>query len=267
MPIIRLDPVGPRRATLVALPGLGHNAYSFLPSSFAPVRQLGVSVVFMEYASHVDTVQDMAAYVWRCLDNMGATTGPVLLLGYSMGGFVLQAMYKQRPGSVWGIVFLSTTCPIPEDVFTPFLSKANMVTSAKLCMGNRRQRRGRAKTIMARHAAGTLDVPVQEYMHALHHSDIPYNLYVKEVGAVMAYSLSGASVAIIRRVTCPVLLMYGSLDDVIPVESIRRLRQAAAFASTFTEVEIYGTGHGAMYDAADVFRASLVKWVRELECI
>lgn len=264
MPIVRLAAVD-NTATLVALPGLGRNSYSFMPSMFTPVRELGITVFCMDYGTHVDSIQDMAAYVWSCLDNLVASHSPLVLLGYSMGGFVAQAMYSQRPSSVSGVVFLSTTCPTVEDVLAPFMSKSALATTMQLWFSDQdKEQRARRAAVLAKHKAGLLEVPLSEYMHVLDHSRIPKEEYGKEMAACFAYALSNVSVGIVARMTCPVLVIYGSRDEVIPVKSMRRLRDALPLAKTYTEIEIPGGGHSVMYQSTKVISDNLTQWLKRV---
>ena len=270
MPIVRLDPVGfhagPPRPSFVALPGLNCNSYSYPPSLFKPLREGGMTVYLMEYGPHVNTIGDMATYIWTCLENMEATF-PVVLLGLSMGGFVAQAMYRQKPSLVTGIIFLSTTSITAGDLYEPLLDPSTLIKNLKLwTMSSKQYRKKMIQDITDMHFDGQLPIPLDEYLHVMENSSISKEMYAKEWGAILAFAVSNVSPGIVRSIKPPVLLIYGSEDPVIPAESIRRLRNARSAAS-FTEVEIPGKGHGAMYEAPVIFTQAITKWAKDMSFI
>ncbi len=82
--------------TVVALPGMGGTAWSFPTALFETMRRAGCTVLAVTYGPITSSIPAIAAGVWRTVHAAavagGFSVGNIVLMGYSMGGFVAQAM-------------------------------------------------------------------------------------------------------------------------------------------------------------------------------
>ena len=114
--------------TVVALPGMGGTAWSFPSSLFTAMRSAGCTVIAITYGPVMSSIPAMAEGVWATLErascsstsscgvSCGPAVGNLVLMGYSMGGFVAQAMLRclqarTRPGTVIGVILLASAAP------------------------------------------------------------------------------------------------------------------------------------------------------------
>jgi pimeloyl-ACP methyl ester carboxylesterase len=99
---------------VVALPGLGETATTFPPALFAPLQAHGLTCVAVTYGpASVKSVPAMAADTWAGIRSLfGDIPVPVVLMGWSLGGFVAQTMTRNNPGPdvVVGVVLAATGC-------------------------------------------------------------------------------------------------------------------------------------------------------------
>jgi pimeloyl-ACP methyl ester carboxylesterase len=226
-------PVPAASTVLIALPGLGGTGFSFPPAAFAPLRD--VTVFFADYGNAVDSVPAMAHAIWMAVLAAGIDCA-VVLLGYSMGGFVAQSMYLQAPSRVAGLVFLSTTCLSLEDVVCSLLGGAHGDTLNTFVAKGRRPRHV---------PAGGIVSPA---------------IFAREVAAVLAH-VTANDCRFMRTVTdCPVLSVYGSADTVVSVASMEKLR-ALADVTPFEEHVFAGAGHDLIYEQPAAFAALLQAWI------
>lgn len=197
--IVMYEPTcGRAGLTLVALPGLGGNAWSFPEPLFDGVRSVGVTVVCMSYGSDVTTVQEMASTSWEKLQDIGVPLGPgsVVLLGYSMGGFVAQAMIVKRRSWVAGAVFLATACA----------QRANMLVSPKVVrdfLGRRVQR---------------------SHKYAPPKAIVSQRSFFREMLAVFGFVLAADSCSSLKQLDVPTLIIHGEEDEVLPVRNATRVK-------------------------------------------
>jgi len=222
---------GPPNATvLVALPGLGGTGLSFPEEAFDELHEAGVKVYFADYGDHVESVSDMAMAIWTALTAVGVFT-PVILLGFSMGGFVAQTMYEQSPNRVKGIVFLSTTCFTLDDAVQTLLQD----TSQHVKRGQQPLGAGRPPGMVSE------------------------EVYKRELSAVTQY-ITANTCRFFSTVTVPVLSIYGAKDSVIAVKSMKKLRKLAKTVP-FEEYVFVNGSHRLIYESPHKFGNIVTKWV------
>ena len=226
---------------LVALPGLGGNALSIPDAVFENTLEDGIRVFVATYdVSSVHSMDAMGNAVWRAIMDAGIDT-PVVLLGYSMGGFVAQAMYAQAPTRVAGIVLLASTSVALEDVIDALLAEDGNV-----------------------HVQHALSVK-----NGLHSSTVPragivhVSIFYRQVAAVFAYVIANDDL-FLRTVACPVLAVYGSKDTVISVRSIEKLR---SLKIPFREVVLQGADHSLVHKQSKDVSTAVAAWAAHLDAV
>jgi len=215
-------------------------------------------IVAVGYGDHVDTISDMAAHAWTELRRLHVRL-PVILVGFSMGGFVAQLMYHQNPAGVYGIVFLSTTYLRPIDLLYPLTRSREEITS-KLdrLFGNE-------PVSASKGSAWVRASPYPDEVRAsLGAASMEKHLFAKELGAILSYCLGNVGADILHSLRCPVLVIYGMDDTVIPVTFLSRLEHLVANAASTTVLQFSGAGHSVFLDCPTDFTRALARWVTSM---
>jgi len=168
--------------TLVVLPGIGGTEDSTPFGRLESILEDGstLPVVTVGYAPQEDSMSAFAAAAWGRLDSMDLSE-KVVLLGYSMGGFVTPYMYAMRPASVVGMVFAATGAP----TLTEALDGAGSMV---------RLHHGMAAAFIGRLPA------------------LPLN----QLQAVFAYLAEGNGTAMLAAIRRPVLVLHAKDDGIVP---------------------------------------------------
>jgi len=233
--------------TLVALPGLGRNARSFPPTALSSVKSCSVRILCADYGNATHSIQAMAYRVWEDLDHADLLQ-PVVLMGYSMGGFVAQCMYSQQPARVRGIAFVSTTAPTVEHI-GDFVGNIGQPKDAWV-----EQIRLKLKR------AGAPEAYLRELLDVNVSSRVSKEEYRRHTVAIIAYIVSGVAPQKVAKITCPTLLLYGDRDKVIRPEAVHRLGTMLV-RSSVTEIVIPGVSHYIMAEAPMEFGACMRSWL------
>jgi pimeloyl-ACP methyl ester carboxylesterase len=197
----------------------------------------GVTVYAADYGEYVNSIQEMGSAVWAAVKAAGIRR-PVILLGYSMGGFVAQTMYMQYPEAVSGIVFVSTSAPNTKDAIATVLSNFYNKKRVKQLMESQK-REGPSRSMYTS----------REIFH-------------KEFTASSAYIFSNKADAFMKSVTVPVLVIYGESDNVIPGRLLAKLRKLKDKVSVYQELILPGVGHAVMRAVPDLFSKTVLTWIR-----
>ncbi len=225
---------GAAPVTLVALPGLGGNAWSFPEAMFDGVRSMGVTVVCMSYGTDVTTVVEMAKSSWDKLRDIGVALHPgsVVLLGYSMGGFVAQEMTTLHRDWVSGVVFLATACA----------QRSNILVSPKVLQDavSRRIRRS--------------------HKYAPKKAVVGRGTFIREMLAVFGFVLVSNSCSKLKKINVPVLILHGEQDDVLPVNNATRL-QSNLHNAVVTFVAVPDTTHALPFEQTAYVSDILALWL------
>ena len=135
------------------------------------------------------------------------TTGPLLLVGSSMGGWIALLLARAMPARVVGLVGIAAAPDFTETMMWDTMMPAERATMARL---------------------GYLDVP-SEYGD-------PYRVTMRLIEDGRNHLVLGTKLAI----TCPVRLLQGQRDPDVPWETALRL--AAALDSTDVEIRLIKDG-------------------------
>jgi pimeloyl-ACP methyl ester carboxylesterase len=198
---------------------------------------------------------------------------PVMLIGNSMGGLISLLAAERYPEVVDGLVLIDPALPPPSvgsiDVRVAQRLAAPLVPG----VGER----------LMRHYANTTppDVLVQETMSLLcaQPDRVPEDAVEAALAmatlrremdwAPRAFTEAGRSIAavmmrrrtfqrLVHRVSCPVLLLHGERDRLVPVEASRRL---AAERPDWTFQVFPGVGHVPQIEAPDGVAAAIAGWM------
>jgi 3-oxoadipate enol-lactonase len=203
------------------------------------VAAAGIDVLTVQYGTDVSSsVAAMANSVWTALWHAGITW-PVILIGFSMGGYVAQAMAALAPARVRGIAFVCTSCSVLQDAAQLDLEKVGL-----LDVGDRML------------AAPQSDVPKCHRL-AL---DAMRPLLVKQIEAVAGYASSGIAPLLTQTITAPVLIVCGSKDALFPPAVVKRLADALSSAASVEVQEVADARHNLPVTHADLLSAVLAAW-------
>jgi pimeloyl-ACP methyl ester carboxylesterase len=253
--------------TFLLLPGLGSNGLVFPTAFMQALLQLpGVArVVAVTYALPFPSIDGAAEAVWASVPFVVSGPASIVLVGYSMGGFVAQAMAANPPLpalhrlTVAGVVLLSTACAGSRALALPLAEVALSL--------------GHVTSPMASLfpddwlAAVTLST-LKSLTQVLKASKVSAAARSEEYAAVVHFFFSGYGGAADYGKSCvlhvggaPVLAIHGTLDRVLKASS---MADAVAASSGATYVPFEGAGHGLLFqDTQGVLRA-IGDWYRKL---
>lgn len=249
---------------VVALPGLGTTGALFPPAllrqllaALAAAGHAAPCALSVTYGCPCDTVTDMAVGVWRHVVPRGRS--PLLLVGFSMGGFVAQCMaVSASPADaarIAGVAFVATMCPRMDLLSNHARAQAPAFFDA-----------------MWRMLAGVATESRTEYAAGAG-TAAPHHHVLQHVAATAAYlaEASGSRFASSLPPTCRAVVVLGGRDAVVPaVASLdlaamlaERLVAAPDAAGSVDTVVLPGAQHGLLRSAKHVRRlgASLQAWI------
>ena len=221
---------------LIALPGMGGTAFTFPMEAFEPLHNAGVRVLFASYNNEVDSMEAMGRAVWEAV-LLANIDREVILLGYSMGGFVAQAMHTLCPSRVAGMIMLSTTCFTLEDAAHALLGHCSKSLKGLMQLG----RTGPPEAM------------------------VPDDIFVRETSAIMAYMTSNQC-EFLTECACPVLSIYGDKDQIIATKSMAAMHVLAK-NTHFSEIVFENCGHGLIYQKPLKFAETVANWMADTELL
>ena len=278
-PLHYLDFGGPAGGpVIVCVHGLGGSAVNWM--AVAPLLTGCCRVLAPDLAGHGLTrsggrgtdVAANAALLHRFVESV--SPGPVILMGNSMGGMISLLEASAAPAAVAGLILVDPALPVvparPDPLVTamfvlyliPGFGRAMMARHRRLspeqsvasvlglcCVDSSRV----AADVIARH------VEVASQRAAFTGAGRDFAAAIRSVVATAGYPRRRAYLRRIRSVTCPVLLIHGTGDRLVPIAAAR----AAARASpSWSLAEIPGVGHVPQLEApADTARV-ITEWLR-----
>jgi pimeloyl-ACP methyl ester carboxylesterase len=277
-PVRYLDFGGPADGpVIVCVHGLGGSAVNWI--SVAPLLTGACRVLAPDLAGHGLTQSlgrgtDVAAnraLLHRFITSV--TGGPVILMGNSMGGMISLLEASAAPASVAGLILVDPALPFvparPDPAVTAMFalyltpglrrvvqarryrqSPADLVASIlRLCCADPARV---APEVIARH------VEVAAQRAAFPGIETDFAAAVRSVVRTVGYPLGRAYGRRIRSVTCPVLLIHGTADRLVPIAAAR----AAARANPSWSVrEFPGVGHVPQLEAPEHTAGAVLEWL------
>jgi pimeloyl-ACP methyl ester carboxylesterase len=199
--------------------------------------------------------------------------GPVILMGNSMGGMISLLEASAAPPAVAGLILIDPALPfVPArpDPLMAAMFALYLTPGLRRAMLARRHRQAPADLVMnvlrmcctdpsrvapeviARH------IEVAARRAGFRGAEEDFAAALRSVIATVGYPRGRAFRRRIRLITCPVLLIHGTLDRLVPIAAAR----AAARASpAWTLVEFAGTGHVPQLEAAERTAAVVTRWL------
>jgi pimeloyl-ACP methyl ester carboxylesterase len=278
-PVHYLDFGGPAGGpAVVCVHGLAGSAVNW--SAIAPLLAGTCRMLAVDLPGHGLTrsqgpgtgIPAMHALLHRFIEAVPA--GPVILFGNSMGGMISLLQASTVPAAVAGVVLIDPVLPlvpaIPDHYVTPMLAAYAAPGLGPLLMSLRRRGspEGLVDSILSLCCADTSRVPAG--VHAQHvtvarqalslpATEREISAAARSMIAVFAGDLrSGAYRRAIGSVTCPVLLLHGTRDRLVPIAVAR----AAARANpAWTMIEMPGVGHVPQLEAPDDTASAIIGWL------
>jgi pimeloyl-ACP methyl ester carboxylesterase len=204
---------------------------------------------------------------------MSVTGGPVILMGNSMGGMISLLEASAAPAAVAGLVLVDPALPFvparPDPfvtaMFAAFLTPglrhavqakrrrqvpAELVSSTlRLCCADSSRV---APEVIARH----VEVAVQRAGFPTIEAD--FNAAVRSVVRTAGYPHGRAYGQRVRSVTCPVLLIHGTADRLVPIAAARAAIRANP---AWSLREFGGVGHVPQLEAPRDTADAVLGWL------
>ena len=190
-----------------------------------------------------------AADVHALLQHCG--TGPVVLIGHSMGGYVALAFARQFPGMLQGLVLVGT--------------KAGPDT-AEVAAG----RRATAEKVESEGVQEVIDMMTPRMLAAVNRdadrlrqvrgfmaSSKPAGV----IGALLGMAARPDSTAPLARIVVPTLVVTGAEDALIPPTESEKLARAIPGAQLCV---IPDAGHLVAFEQPDAFNHALADWLTRI---
>lgn len=215
-------------------------------------------------------IDENAAIVERLLDE----TGPAVLFGSSMGGLVALATAARAPEEVRALVLIAPAVPgVPPSRLTglrflfqalPLLGPLFLRARARILGPRGIVEKNLVEPCIAREERlphDLVEAIVLEKTLRFANMSWCFGTSSVAVRSVLAYTRSWrAFFALAGRVRCPVLLVHGTADDVMPIDSSRRL----AACRGWRLVEIAGVGHLPQLESPAKFLAAIERRLPEV---
>lgn len=205
-------------------------------------RDTGDSQAFEDAYSLSDLADDAAVFL-RALD-----TGPVFVVGLSMGGMVAQHLALRHPELVRGLVLVSTTPGGAASTPATERGREALFLPADLEAGERARQ---ALALMA--ADGLQERDPAAFDTAEHNArQHPQSAesYKRQFRAVRSHDTS----AELSQIKVPTLILHGETDDLIPLPNAQRLADGTPGARLKTYPQ---TGHMPHIERREEFLADL----------
>jgi pimeloyl-ACP methyl ester carboxylesterase len=277
-PVHFLDFGGPPRGpVIVCVHGLGGSAVNW--SALAPLLTGHFRVVAPDLAGHGLTqslgrgteVTANRALLHRFIESVAA--GPVILMGNSMGGMISLLEVAASPRTVAGLILIDPALPFVRARFD--LGVAGMfVLSVTPGIGRvlaGRQRRLSAEEQAARVLAlccvdpSRIPAPVitQHLELARKRAEFTgtgpdFEAAMRSVLATAGYRRGQAYRHGIRSIGCPVLLVHGARDRLVPVGAARTVARANP---SWSLVVLPGVGHVPHLEAPEETARVVAEWL------
>ena len=277
-PVRYLDFGGPAGGPLiVCVHGLGGSAVNW--AAVAPLLTDRYRLLAPDLAGHGLTRSagrrtDVAAnrvLLHRFIKSVSA--GPVILMGNSMGGMISLLEANAAPGGVAGLILVDPALPVvlarPDPLVIAMFALFSTPVLGRV-MRDRRRRLSPEELVASTLSLCCADssrvpadviaqhVDVTRQRAAFTSADQDFAAATRSVIATASYARGGAYRRGIRSITCPVLLLHGDRDRLVPVGVAR----AAARANpSWSLVVLPGVGHVPQLEAPRDSARVITDWL------
>jgi pimeloyl-ACP methyl ester carboxylesterase len=278
-PVHYLDFGGPASGpAVVCVHGLAGSAVNW--SAIAPLLTGTCRMLAVDLPGHGLTrsqgrrtsVPAMRALLHRFIEAVPG--GPVILFGNSMGGMISLLEASAAPAAVAGVVLIDPVLPLvpamPDRLVTPMLTAYAAPGLGPLLMRRRRR-------LSPEHLVDSIlslccvdssrvpaDVLAQHVMVARQALSVPETerqiaAAARSMIAIFAGDLRGRAYRrAIGSITCPVLMLHGTADRLVPIAVARA---AARANSAWTMIEMPGVGHVPQLEAPGDTASAVLGWL------
>jgi pimeloyl-ACP methyl ester carboxylesterase len=199
-------------------------------------------------------------------------TGPVILLGNSMGGMLCLLQAAADPGTAAGLILVDPVLPLvpalPDLLVTPMLAAYATPGLGPLLMRRRRHQTPEAlvTSILSLCCADPAQIPadilaqhVTTARQSLTSPTAEHDIAASARSMIATFTgLRGTYRHAIASITCPVLLLHGTHDRMVPITVAR----AAARANpTWTLTEMPGAGHIPQLETPTATATIITSWL------
>jgi pimeloyl-ACP methyl ester carboxylesterase len=243
-------PQGPAQGTLVCLPGVNSGAY-LMDGAVAALPDW--RVVRLNTPGEGSTplqpfsVGAYATLARQTLDKLDVT-GPVVLLGHSLGGYAAQEFARQNPERVSRLILASTSRGQPDTAHDL------MTLGRKVGMSFWDFQKLNETDAAAAHrhlfGPGFADREAGVFNHFL----AQRAAHLPGKSATLAQLSAGGSFSSagwVARIKCPVLVIQGGADVLVSATSAKKMAQALPDAHW---LELHGVGHFPMLEHPDFWK-------------
>ena len=276
-PLHYLDFGGPADgAVIVCVHGLGGSAVNW--SAIAPLLTDRYRVLAPDLAGHGLTQsrgRGTGVAANRVLLHRFIESGPgrpVILMGNSMGGMISLLEASAAPDAVAGLILIDPALPLVPSQQDPLVT-AMFVLGATPGVGRvmlGRRSRVAPEVLVAstmslvcedasRVPADVVAQHVEMILRRAGFTDVRRDLAVTTRSVVATLGFRGRAYRRgIGAITCPVLLLHGERDRVVPVAAARAIARANP---SWTLVVLPGAGHVPQLEAADESAGVITEWL------
>ena len=239
----------PYSRVLVMLPGFGNSSAPFAKfvSKKAKPHSDTDATVIVTYGAMFSSFTELATLIWAALSAQGFTHN-LVLIGYSMGGFVAQHLAKMYPDAVIGVVLACSGCP--ENGMLPLTSRGKALEIVQIILSK---------------SVAMLFLPKDEQRMAkkVH----PYEDKCMsadnnaQMHAILQYTndSKGKTVAdACGSLAQPVLLLHGDSDTVLGVNNARAMHQALPNSQLYVFENV---GHGLLNEYGEAMNDLIARWI------
>ena len=277
-PVHYLDYGGPAGApVIVAVHGLEGCAVNW--SAIAPLLTGRYRVLAPDLAGHGFTrsagrgvnVSSNRSLLHRFI---GAVAGsPVILMGNSMGGMISLREAAAAPGTVAGLILLDPALPfmpVRPDPSVVMMFLANMVPGLSQRIISRRRRfspeelvAGVLNTVCA-DPSQVSPVVVEQHVevarrrYGFTEADREFTLAARSVVSAAGYITGRSYRRALNSIRCPVLVLHGTLDRLIPVAAARMVARAHP---EWSLVVLPGVGHVPQLEVPQECATEIREWL------
>lgn len=281
-PVHYLDFGGPADGPLIiCVHGLGGSAANWI--SLAPLLTSSYRVLAPDLAGHGLTRsagRGTGVAANRELLHQFITTvasGPVILAGNSMGGMISLLEASAAPAGVAGLILIDPALPFVPARLDPAVAAlfASYLPGVDKVLGTRRRRPATADELVARLlrlvCADPARIPpdvvarhvsVARQRIALPGAEADFTTALRSVVSTLGYPGRRGYRRRIRSLRCPVLLIHGSADRLVPVTAARAATRAAVRrGAAWTLAEVAGAGHVPQLEVPRETAALITGWL------
>lgn len=251
-PYVRYLPGPPGAPAVMLLHGLTGTADQTWAASYRELNR-HFSVVALDLRGHGNGIPTGSAYrLEDCADDVAALirtlgVGPVIAVGYSMGGAVAQLLWRQHPRLVSGLVLCATAADFRVGPLERMAAIASVVTAATLRTVPPMFRMG--LDFATSFATRGVEDPERQWLNG-DYGRCSFDSFVAAGAAISRFT----SRAWITGIDVPTAVMLTRHDRLIPPSRQRELAGLIPGA-VLHEVD---EGHGAFVSAPERFLPSLL---------